>query len=215
MARVLASGARRSCDDMRTSHSAPFPDARARRHDDGCVRSRGDRGVPPWAFLRAGAEGRCGHGARRRARGRWRDFERAGVLSTERVEGRVPGDHESRKRFVVHRHAHGLEHDGRGRLLAPPVSSTHARCSSDSSGYSPPSTYDPQPVSPPAPSPSFPTEMPQSVGQTVATDYVGGTMGQANATSGGVSYCLSPVGFSVTRSYSYSGIANDGAFYSD
>jgi hypothetical protein len=35
---------------------------------------------------------------------------------------------------------------------------------------------------------TYPTELPQSVGQSVATDYVGGMMRQAYATFGGVSY---------------------------
>ena len=71
----------------------------------------------------------------------------------------------------------------------------------------------PPPIDTPPAVPSLPTGLPQSVGQQVATDYVGGMMRQASATSGGVSYCSLPVGFSVTCSYNYSGIGNSGAFY--
>jgi hypothetical protein len=79
-------------------------------------------------------------------------------------------------------------------------------------GPSPPSVTPPAP--PAVPPPTYPTELPQSVGQSVATAYVGGMMRQAYATSGGVSSCGGPVGLSVTCLYSYSGIANDGSFYS-
>lgn len=79
-------------------------------------------------------------------------------------------------------------------------------------GPSPPVVVPPAP--PVVPPPSYPTELPQNVDQSVATDYAGGMMRNARATSGGVSYGGLPVGLSVTCSYSYSGIANDGSFYS-
>jgi hypothetical protein len=68
-------------------------------------------------------------------------------------------------------------------------------------------------VAPPVAPPSEPTELPQGVGQTVATNYVDGMMRQAYATYGGVSVCYLPIGFSDTCAFTYGGTANDGSAY--
>jgi hypothetical protein len=60
---------------------------------------------------------------------------------------------------------------------------------------------------------TYPTELPQNIGQSVSSAYVGGMINRAHASSGGVSYCNLPVGFSVTCAYRFSGIENDGATF--
>ena len=79
----------------------------------------------------------------------------------------------------------------------------------------PPPTVPTLPSVPPPPPPvANPTELPLDIGRSVADAYVGGIMRNAYATSGGVTYCSGPIGYSVICGYSFSGnrIA-DGSYY--